>query len=329
VARTRAQRRVQSIFIGLAVLTTLLVLLFAHDINTSAHQATSPRRSENASFAKLANSLILKQNNLDTRLTYLLEHGSNLTRPVFAARLEQLALELEQWQTDVQLLKKPVLAHHINTEFALITESRIDDLSSIISSVSSDLQLPGITVTLPVGSTPSLSELSSTWNLERRGLVKEPGQFHLFAFTNHVASLSASSGAALAGSPSLKVTRGIAIAAVSVNPAPLPAAQGQLLLAPVTRINVGVSVLNASYVDQPVTLKITYQPKNGRGKYQVRTMNVTIGPDRAYGFIAKGLNTLPGQRATLTFAVTGAPGAAGMTRTKSYLVTLSPSGNNS
>ena len=146
MARTRAQRRVQSIFIALAVLITLLVLLFAHDINTSAHDASSPRRSENLSFATLANSLIQKQNNFDSRLSFLLESGSNLTRPVFAARLEQLALELPRWQTDAQLLKSPKLAHRINTEFVSITESRIGVLTSVIDSVRSDLQLPGITI---------------------------------------------------------------------------------------------------------------------------------------------------------------------------------------
>jgi len=330
VARTRAQRRVQSIFIGLAVLITLLVLLFARDINTSAHQASSPRRSENLSFATLANSLVQKQNNFDSRLSFLLQNGSNLTRPVFAARLQQLALELPQWETDVQLLKSPTLAHHINTEFVSITESRIDILTSVIQSVSDDLQLPGITLGKTPSSHSSLTLLKQKWDRDRFGLRKEPGRAQLLSFTNLVGSLHhMGTLSSLASSPTLRVTRGIGIAAVSVRPSPLPASQGVLLLAPVTRVNLAVSVMNASYVNQPVTLTITFQPTNGKGVYQSQSLKATLGPNHAYGFLPKSLKTKAGQRATLTISVDGAPGAAGMTRTKVYSVVMSPSGNNS
>jgi len=330
VARSRAQRRTQSIFIGLAVLITLLVLLFARDINNSAHQARSPRRSENLSFATLANSSIQKQNNFDSRLSFLLQSGSSLSRPVFAARLEQLALELPRWETDVQLLKSPTLAHHINTEFVSITESRIDILTSVIQSVSNDLALPGITLGQTTSSHTSLIALKQKWDYLRFGLRKEPGKAQLDSFTNLVGSLQyMGTFSSLRSSPTLRVTRGIGIAAVSVHPSPLPASQGVLLLAPVTSVNLGVSVLNASYVDQPVTMSITFQPSNGKGVYQSQTLKATIGPNQAYGFLPKSLKTKAGQRATLTISVDGAPGAAGMTRTKVYTVIMSPSGNNS
>jgi len=58
-------------------------------------------------------------------------------------------------------------------------------------------------------------------------------------------------------------------------------------------------------------------------------LKATIGPNQAYGFLPKSLKTKAGQRATLTISVDGAPGAAGMTRTKVYTVIMSPSGNNS
>lgn len=333
MARSRAQRRTQTIFIGLAVLITLLVLLFARDINTSAHQASSPRRSENLSFATLANSSIQKQNNFDSRLSFLLQSGSNLSRPVFAARLEQLALELPKWETDVQLLKNPTLAHHINSEFVSITESRIGIFTSVIRSVSNDLELPGITLGQTTSSHTSLTSLTSLkqkWDHIRFGLRKEPGRAQLIPFTNLVGSLHhMGTISSLRSSATLRVTRGIGIAAVSVHPSPLPASQGVLLLAPVARVNLGVSVLNASFVDQPVTMSITFQPSNGKGFYQSQTLKATIGPNQAYGFLPKSLKTKAGQRATLTISVDGAPGAAGMTRTKVYTVVMSPSGNNS
>jgi len=330
VARSRAQRRTQSIFIGLALLLTLLVLLFARDINTSAHQASSPRRSENLSFATLANSLIQKQNNFDSRLSFLLQNGSSLSRPIFAARLEQLALELPKWETDVQLLKSPTLAHHINSEFVSITELRIDILTSDLRSVSNDLQLPGITLGTAKSSNTSLTSLKQLWDQDRFGLQKEPGRAQLFSFTNLVDSLHyLNTLSSLQTSPTLRVTRGIGVAAVSVHPSPLPASQGVLLLAPVTSVNLGVSVINVSYVDQPVTLSITFQPSNGKGVYQSQQLKATIGPNQAFGFLPKSLKTMAGQQATLTISVDGAPGAAGMTRTKVYRVVMSPSGNNS
>ena len=330
MARSRAQRRTQSIFIGLAVLFTFLVLLFARDINTSAHQASSPRRSENLSFATLANSSIQKQNNFDSGLSFLLQNGSGLSRPVFAARLEQLALELPKWETDVQLLKSPTLAHHINTEFISITEARIAILTSVIRSVSDDLQLPGITLSKTTSSNTSLTSLKQRWDHLRFGLKKEPGRAQLLSFTNLVGSLHhMGTLSALRSSPTLRVTRGIGVAAVSVRPSPLPASRGVLLLAPVTRVRLGVSVMNASYVDQPVTLSITFQPSNGKGVFQSQTLKAIIGPNHAYGFLPKSLKTKAGQRATLTISVDGAPGAAGMTRTKVYTVIMSPSGNNS
>ncbi len=329
MARTRAQRRVQTIFIGLAILITFLLLLFAHDINTSAHQATSPRRSDNLSFAKLANSLIQKQNNFDARLSYLLQDGANLSRPVFAAQLEQLALELPQWETDVQLLTKPSLAHRVNTEFVSITESRIDVLTSVIRSVCDDLQLPGITLGKVTNSHSSLTSLKQSWDHKRFALAKEPGRAHLLSLTNLVGSMHhMQTLSSLKSSPTLRVTRAIGIAAVSVTPSPLPAASGVLLLAPVARVHLEVSVVNASYVNQPVTMTITFRPTNARGKYQSQTMKAVIGPNHAYGFVPKSLNTKPGQRASLSISISGASAAAGMTRMKTYSVIMSPSGNN-
>ena len=71
MARTRAQRRRHSFWLGVAAVITLLVLLFARDVTRAAHNSLSPRRSENRSFAALASSLIAQENNLDLRLRYL------------------------------------------------------------------------------------------------------------------------------------------------------------------------------------------------------------------------------------------------------------------
>ena len=81
-------------YLTIAVVATLVVLLFARDVTRSAHGAISPRRSENRSFGVLANLLLSQQNDFDAHLAYLLANGTSLTRPVFAARLTQLYQEL-------------------------------------------------------------------------------------------------------------------------------------------------------------------------------------------------------------------------------------------
>jgi hypothetical protein len=67
-----------------------------------------------------------------------------------------------------------------------------------------------------------------------------------------------------------------------------------------------VSVTNAGYVTQPVTLRVTLQPAHGSAQRQ--TMSTTLGPLQSYAFVAN-------------------PAASGMTRSRTYQVTMSPSGN--
>ena len=100
MARTRAQRRRQNTIVTLALVVTVLVLLFAHDVNRAAHNSTTVRRSENRSFARLANTLVASEQLFDQRLGYLLTHGGTMSREVFSARLDQLARVLPEWSTD-------------------------------------------------------------------------------------------------------------------------------------------------------------------------------------------------------------------------------------
>jgi hypothetical protein len=94
VARTRAQRRRHSVFLTIALVATFVVLVFARDVSRSAHDAITNERSENRSFAGLANTLITQENAFDTRAARLLRNGGTLTRPIFDARLQQLDQQL-------------------------------------------------------------------------------------------------------------------------------------------------------------------------------------------------------------------------------------------
>jgi hypothetical protein len=315
-----------------ALLVTLFVLLFAHDINRSAHQAINPRRSENRSFGQLANALINQENRFDSRLSYLLANGQTLTRPVFAARLSQLAAQLPLWMTGAEQLRRPTLAHDVNNLLAQLSEQRVDDYQSILATIAHSLTLPWTVASSSVPNATaaqvSLTQTAQQWNVARWSLAREPGRVALLSMTNDIARIDLSPAlSALAASPGLLVTRGIGIAAVLVTPAPLPAPAGELVLPPASSVDLGVSVSNGSYVNQPVTLIVTLVPARGQGPSQRQTMSTTLGPLQSFGFDSQPFATKASEKATLTISVVGAPSAKNMTATRIYRVIMSPSGN--
>jgi hypothetical protein len=319
VARTRAQRRRHSVWLSVAVLITLLALLFARDVTRAAHGSSSPRRSENRSFGLLASTLIVQQNNVDSRLKYLLTQGQSLTRPVFAARITQLADLMTMWPT------------------AQDSSQRFNDYVAIMTDIVNTMRLPTATLPWPAATSTtmdpataqaSLVATSKQWSTRRFSLAREPGKVKLDATADGVGLLSlAQDLRVLRSSPSLVATRGVGIVAVSVLPAPLPASAGELLLPPVSSIHLGVSVLNGNYINQPIELTVTLIPMNGRGVRQSQTMNAVLGPLQSFAFVPKLLTTQASERATLVIKVAGAPSAINMTRARTYRVIMSPSGN--
>ena len=308
------------------------MLLFGRDITRSAHGAISPRRSENRSFAQLANLLIGQENNFDAQCTALLTSGQNLTRPSFAMQLEQLNSQLPSWSSQASQLRRPVLAHKVNDVIAQLTEQRVDDYQSILADVARSLTLPWKTQA-PAGlsakaAQASLVSTSHRWDTARWSLVGEPGHETLAAAMNATALLGLSSVVqSLQGSPTLALTRGVGITAVSVAPAALPAPAGELLMPPVSSMDLGVSVSNAAYVDQRVTLVVTLVPIGGVGLAQSQSMTAVLGPLQSFAFAPKALVTIASEKATLRVELTGAPAGAAMTRVRIYHVKMSPSGN--
>ena len=333
MARTRAQRRRHSLFLTIALVVTLVVLIFARDIARSAHGATTNQRSENRSFAGLANALIVQENEFDLRTARLLQNGASLSRPVFDARLNQLDQQLSYWSTSAQLLRRPKLADDINDQIADMTDTRVDDYEEIFATIARSLTLPAPSPS--ADGTPSrdpaqsLDATALKWNKERFALRHEPGTVRLDALTLSSAKLFASSGVtALTSSPSLAVVRGIGIAAVSVSPAPLPATRGVLLLPPVTSVTLGVSIVNTGFVEQGVTLQVTMSPSNGPLPAQRQTFHVQLAPLQSYAFTAQVIAVVPSERAILNIRITGATASAGLTRSKRYRVELSPPGHS-
>jgi hypothetical protein len=319
------------LFITLALAVTLVVLLFARDVSRAAHGAANPQRSENRSFAALANTLLTKENSFNGRLDELLSHGTSLSRPVFAARLNQLSQELLNWVTSADQLRRPGLDHRVNETLYRITLTRVAAFQTLLGDVAQALGLPWNTVPIDVVINPvaTLEVTDKQWSVQRFALVKEPGLVHLNMTNSSSAKYYAANGlAALVNAPSLTLVRAISIAAVHVTPAPLPATAGVLLLPPVGLVTLGVSVVNASYDDQPVTLTIRVTPLNNRGLAFTQTMKTTLGPLGAFAFIPAAIHTAASERARVVLTVSGAQAASGKVTTETYELTMSPSGTS-
>jgi hypothetical protein len=335
VATTRAQRRRRSVLVSIIVIVVLLAVVFARDINRSAHQSSSPRRSENKSFAALAKVLITQENQFDERLNYLLTNGTGLSRVDFGARLTQFDGELLGWLDQAHDLSSPVLAHHVNVTLATITTQRVDDFQTLLTHVAIALALPWTASTpLEVGlsttdAQASLVSTNTTWNVARWSLVKEPGRVTLPATSDVVGVLDLGSVLdALEHSSTLAITRSISISAVLVSPASLPAPTGELLFPPAREIRLGVTVTNLDYVLQPITMTYSFRQTNGARAVQTQTMVATLRPLGSYAFVPKLLVTTAGERATLDIRVTGTPNDASLSIARHYLVIVSPSGNS-
>ena len=332
MARTRAQRRRHSLFLIIALVVTLVVLVFARDISRAGHGAITSQRSENRSFAALANALIVQENNFDLRFARLLRSGSSLTRPVFDARLDQLDQELAYWSTTAELLRHPKLAHDVNDKMADLTETRIADYEEVIATIANALSLPVPTPhpegTLISDPATSLLDAGLTWNKDRSDLRHEPGTVRLDKLTLSSARLFITTGVdVLSSSPSLAVVRGIGIAAISVLPAPLPSKAGDLVLPPVSSIKLGISIENTGFVVQRVTMEVSMQPSNGPLPAHRQTFHVVLAPLQSYAFVPKDIAVVPSERATLSVRITGAPASPNLERSKVFRVEMSPHGH--
>lgn len=314
--------------ITLALAITLIVLLFARDVSRSAHGAVTARRSEDRSFAALANGLLTSENLFDGRLHRLLAQGTGLRRDVFAARLYQLEEELPSWATAADELRRPILRHDVNEDLVTLTNERVGAYQSLLADVARALSLPWSDATPATGVNPAttLEATSARWNLERFALAKEPGKVALDATSVLSAQYFAANGVStLANAPSLALIRAISIAAVRVYPAPLPSRSGVLLLPPATSVRLGVTVLNASYDEQPVTITIRVTPLNQRGLAFSQSMTTTLGPEKAYAFVPQIVRTAASEQARVVIAVTGARAAVGQSTTATYRLEMSPS----
>ena len=213
------------------------------------------------------------------------------------------------------------------------TEQRIDAYQLMFSQLAHQLSLPWPVVTSSGAQTLTPSQVlittSQQWGRERFDLLTQPGSVRLLGLSVAAAKFVQHVGfTRLVASPSLALHRSVSIAAVSVEPAPLPASEGKLVLPPVTSFRLGVAVANDSFATQPVALRVVLTRTNGaaRGTSTVHVLSVTLGPLQSYAFVIDSMPTQPSERATLVIHASGSAARPAPGQTRRYQVIMSPAG---
>ena len=329
MARTRTQRRRQTLRIVVALIVTFLILVFGREVSRSAHQAQSARRSENLSFATMAGTLLTQENAFDAQLATLLTNGSTLTRPSLALQLTDMTRDLSLWRTEAAFLKSPVLTPSLNLTLADATVTRVNDYATVLAYVADGLTLTGPNVANPSvalgAAQQSLLATAASWGGDRHALASSPGTVTLAALTNSSAGLNVRQDVAtLASSSNLAATRAIVISALQVQPAPFPAPQLTLLLAPTSTMQVQIAVTNLREIVQPITLTMVLT--SASGATQRVTSTRSLAPLSSYAFDPHAFSVVPGEKGTLSVTLNGIPASGSLLHSRTYSLSVSPSG---
>jgi len=301
------------------------VLIFARDVSRSAHSDPRAVRSENLSFGALSAVIIGEENTIDSSLTALLVRGAQFNRAQLSAQMTTLYDTVRVLPAQASQLRNPVLHADVNDKLATFCQARARAYGAVLRNVATTLSLPW-----PTG--PTMSQRQATivlrtttgqWNALTSVLAHEPGHVTLTPFSDFTGLLDVQAlSEQMVRTPSLQLARSLAIAAVSVSPAPFPSPPGTLEIVGTSPLVIGVSVLNGSFADQPATVTATLV--SSTGLTTTRRASATLGPRRAFAFSNLTFTPLSGERATLRIVVTGAPPTPHHTTVRTYRVNVAP-----
>jgi hypothetical protein len=313
------------VIITIAVVVTIVVVVFARDIQHQAHRSNAERTSLNRNFRALSDSIINDENAWGAAASQVVATGANMTRSQLATNLDQLRRGGTQLDQRVSLLESPSLAHDVQATLIAVTRQRVSAIDHLIGAISAPLQLPHAgPASSPDAVAHAIGRSNDLWKVARFSLVREPGRVVLSASSLSLATDPlAAEVAALVAAPSLAPVRSLTIAAVSVSPAPLPAPAGIIHLVPTSSLVVGVTARNGEYVDQPLTITVVVRPVNGVGRYESRSFQAVAGPNASVATVMAAIPVSPSERADLVVRVVGA-GAPGDIRHYSLVIAPSP-----
>jgi hypothetical protein len=320
MALTRSRHR-RNVWLGVLALTSVVVVIFAHDVSTIAHQATSVRASENSSFVTLADSLISSENALDTNIVSLVEGTGASTRMNLLIELRVLNAQLASLDARASLLPGPSVGGGLDRQLAVMTRSRVVAYGDILAYVAGNLTLPWTTPAPPsvgVAQTTLLSSADS-WGALRHRLESSPGGGTLSSLSSALGSVNLPQALSSLNSRSAFVlTRQFSIAALEVQPSPLQAPRGTLSMPPVPSMSVTAALDNNAVDTQDLVVTFTLTPSTGRSLSVTRS--AIIGPLNSVGLSPVVLPLAAGETGRLTVTATG----NGLTRSRTYALVVAP-----
>ena len=293
-------------------------------VANDAHHAKSLLRSENVSFATLANTVTEQENTVEGQLAALWSAAPTLTRATFAARLTQIELLTQSWLDDAARTAQPSIVDGLNHTFLTITTQRVAGYRGLIAQIATRLELP-IIVNQPADLHPVgvLQRTATQWNALHSALRDKPGVAVLATLsTTGVDAYAGGVLNQLSATSALTLHRNVSISAVRVSPSPLPSTPGRLLLPSVPFLTVGVTVTNGAYVTQPVTITVRLTPTNGIGREYSRSETITLGPLASYAFNDTGVVSVPSEQGRLYVSLSGIPGATSNSRNRTYYLQM-------
>ncbi len=308
MARSRSKRRRQNIGIVVAVALTATIITLAHDVNRLSAQSSANRASIDRNFAALATTLLSDEDRFGSSLATTLSSGPTASRAQFTNSLTALMDQGRALQQRAAILQHPEVSGGVQDTLIFVSDLRWSASKQLLETISARLALPGI-----AHASASLHSLGSKfrhadamWASARRTFRRDSSHVRLpksvFALSHAplVAYVSA-----LEASTSLAVQRSLSIEAVSVNPAPLPAAPGQWTLLATSPLSIGVSVRNQEYVDQNFVLHLSLTPLNGVA-VQLQFAG-RVGPNSSVATSFNSLVVIPSERANVKIWLTGTP----------------------
>jgi hypothetical protein len=309
-----------------ALALTVSVVVLAHDVSRLSSQSNANRASIDRTFASLATSVILDEDRYGTQVAQLMASGPSMSRLNFASSLTGLIDEGRSLLERAQILGSPRVGHNIQETLIDVTITRVHASETLLESVGSQLQLPGV-----APASASLSALGSSlrradtlWASARRVLPRQPGRARLprSVFALSSAPLAAERRA-ISNSSSLLAQRSMTIDAVSVIPAALPAPSGHWVLLPSNDVSIGVAVHNQAYVDQSFVLHLSVTRANGASVAQQ-----FVGRAGGFASVATTFSSLvfaPSEHATVKIWLSGTPVGANATGVRRYQVVVASS----
>jgi hypothetical protein len=308
-----------------ALVIVFVLVVFGREVTHFAHQESSARTSENLSFAAVATNLLEQENSFDARLATLLTTGADLSRVSFEVDVAQLSQDLASWRAVADQMREPVLDPDLNLTLSDETRARASDYQQILAYLTNDLVLNGPPPTsLSLGEAQaSLAATAATWGEERHALADQPGRVTLPTLTARTAHLDVPGYVqTLGASATLAPTRAVEIAAVQVQPAPLPASSRTIDLTPTSNMQVQVAVTNLREILQPVSMTMVFTPSAG-GVQQV-TQTRTLAPLSSYAFSSHTFAVHPGETGTFRVTLNAIPPSAGLVHQRLYTLSVAP-----